>query len=185
MIQNHLDYNNFDKINITQFNFEHLQQLAGSNYYKIDIDVQTQDYQTQNIRDDRRVIVTGLYRRALSPTLNIRPSVYMSRDIKSEENFEYLDYDSYGLKAALDKQLNHTLKLAVGIDYIISDHDRQDPTFLRDRSDKRVRLHSKLSWTLARAITLSVAYQYTKSNSNIALYEFDKNVFFINIAKTF
>ena len=185
LIRSHLDYNNFDRINITRFNFEHLQQLTGSNYYKVDIDLQALDYQTQHIRDDRRVVVTGLYRRALSPTLNIRPSVYMSRDIKSEATFEQLDYDSYGLKAALDKQLNHALKLAVGIDYIISDHDQQDPTFLRDRSDKRVRIHSKLSWTLAQATTLSAAYQYTKNDSNIALYEFDKNVFFINIAKTF
>jgi tetratricopeptide (TPR) repeat protein len=185
VIQSYLDYNNVDKINSTRFNFEHLQQVAGGNYYKVDVDIQALDYETQNIRDDRRVIVTGLYSHALSPTLNIRPSVYVSRDVRGEDTFEHLDYDSYGLKASLDKQLSHALKLTLGIDYIVSDHDQQDPTFLRNRSDKRMRLHSKLSWTLAQATTLSAAYQNTQSDSNIALHDIDKNVFFINIAKTF
>ena len=185
IVQNHLDYNNFDKINSTRLNFEHLQKLSGSDYFKVDIDLQALDYKTQDIRDDRRVILSGLYRHALSPTLSIRPSVYISRDIRSEDSFEYLDYDSYGLKATLDKQLHPKLNLAIGVDYIVSDYDGQDPTFLRDRSDERARFHSKLSWSVARATTLSAAYQYTENDSNIPLYDFDKKVFFINIAKRF
>lgn len=185
IIQNYVDYDNFDKINSTRLNFEHLQMLAGKNYFKVDLDLQALDYKTQDIRDDRRVILSGLYRHALTPTLSFKPSVYFSHDARSEDTFEYLDYDSYGLKATIDKQLNRKLNLSVGVDYIVSDYDGQDPTFLRDRSDERIRFRSKLSWNIAQATTLSAAYQYTKNDSNIALYDFDKNVFFIDITKTF
>jgi hypothetical protein len=42
-----------------------------------------------------------------------------------------------------------------------------------------------LLWHVAQATTFSVAYQHTDNDSNISLYDFDKNVFFIELAKTF
>jgi tetratricopeptide (TPR) repeat protein len=184
-IQNFLDYENFDKINSSTLNYEYLQRLEGKNYFKVAVDLQVLDYKTQDIRDDRRLGLRAQYRYVLTPTLSIKPELVISRDIKTVSSFEYLDYDSYGAKVNLDKKLSHKLDLKLGLDYISNNYDGQDPSFFRSRGDNRINFRSKLLYSLAPATTLSVAYQHTDNDSNITLYDFDKNVFFIEIAKTF
>jgi tetratricopeptide (TPR) repeat protein len=184
-IQNFLDYSNFDKINSSILNYEYLQKLEGKNYFKVSVDLQALDYKNQDIRDDRRLALSGQYRYVFSPTLSIKPELMMSRDIKTVSSFEYLDYDSYGAKIMLDKKLSQQLDLKLGLNYIVNNYDGQDTLFFRDRSDTRINFNSRLLWNIAPATTFSVAYQHTDNDSNITLYDFDKNVFFIEIAKTF
>jgi tetratricopeptide (TPR) repeat protein len=185
LIQNYFDYDNFDEISSLRFNYEYLQKLTGKNYFKASVDLQALDYKTQDINDDRRLILRGQYRYVVSPTLSLKPELVMTRDIKTVSSFEHLDYDSYGSKITLYKQLNQALNVKLGLDYIANNYDGQDTLFIRERSDKRMNFSAMLLWHVAQATTFSVAYQHTDNDSNISLYDFDKNVFFIELAKTF
>ncbi len=184
-IQSYVDYDNFDEIDISRLNYEYLRLLNGKNYYKISVDLQDLNYSDQDIRDDRRISVRGQYRHLLSPSLSLTSELFYAKDIKSENSSGDLDFDTYGSRTTLRKQLNNTLALSFDVDYRVNNYDGDDQLFLRERLDKRLHFRSKLSWEFIDKTTLSVAYQHTNNDSNISLYDFDKNVFFIDIAKRF
>ncbi len=184
-IQSYVDYDNFDEINISRLSYEYLRLLKNRNYYKISVDLQYLNYEDQDIRDDRRLTLSGQYRYLLSPSLSLTSELFYTQDIRSEGSFDELDFDSYGLQTTLRKRLNNTLALSFDLNYRINNYDGDDQLFLRERLDRRLHFRSKLSWQFIHKTTLSVAYQYTDNDSNISLYDFDKNVFFIDIAKAF
>lgn len=184
-IQSYVDYDNFDDINISRLKYDYLQHLRKKNYYQLAIGLQHLNYDKQDIRDDNRLTLSAKYRYFLAPTLHLTSEIFYTEDIKSENTFENIDFDAYGSKATLHKQLNNKVSLSLGLHYRINNYDGEDPLFLKERLDKRLQLRSKLSWELIHKTTLSLSYQYTDNNSNISLYDFDKNVFFIDIAKAF
>lgn len=143
------------------------------------------NYDEQDIRDDNRLTLSAKYRYFLAPTLHLTSEFFYTEDLKTENGFEDIDFDSYGSKSTLHKQLNNKLALSLGLHYRINNYDGEDTLFLKERLDKRLQLRSKLSWELIHKTTLSLSYQYTDNDSNISLYDFDKNVFFIDIAKAF
>jgi hypothetical protein len=94
---------------------------------------------------------------------------------------DLFSYDRNAIACRYDRQLPYEFAIYASVRYQETDYDRQDPTFLVTREDRETFLSAGVSKTLwhsadrRRTLALQLNWAHIKADSNISLYEYDKN----------
>lgn len=95
---------------------------------------------------------------------------------------DYNSYDRFMVLARYDRQLPLDFGLFASFRFQNTEYDKTDPLYISNRSDDVLDLSCGLSKRLwqtedkRRSLSGQISYTNTKAESNIALYDYDKNV---------
>ena len=94
------------------------------------------------------------------------------------ENAEGDNWDSDGHRLTLNSSLPVAEKLALnfGGELFLQDFDNTNSVFLKKREDDSYRLFAGLSWEFWKSVFLIVDYVWTRVDSNVAAYDYNRYV---------
>jgi tetratricopeptide (TPR) repeat protein len=100
-------------------------------------------------------------------------------------NFDHLSYAFGGLRAGSEVTLMPRLRGYATAAVELSEYEDPDPLFLEERSTLRADATVGLRYLLRPDLTLGWAISYTRSDSNIVLYEYDRVVASVSLSFDF
>ncbi len=128
----------------------------------------------------------GGYRRAFigkwQPLMTLQASVGEERNKESRAD---LGRKFYGGRAALAVTPAPSWSLQAGITYQSSKYDGPDPLLAAVRKDSYYGIDAVVSYSLNRNWSVRGEYQFTDNKSNIALYQFDRNLVMVKLRYEF
>ena len=90
-----------------------------------------------------------------------------------------------GLRAAADVPLWAGWRGGISVAFLQVNYDRQNPTFLVQRRDRRGDLEVSLQYALAEALTVRLGATATRQRSTIAIDEFDRRELWVMLRREF
>jgi len=95
------------------------------------------------------------------------------------------DQRQLGLRASADVPLAAKWRAGISAAFLQTDYDRENPTFLVVRRDRRSDLELSLQYALAEALTVRLGATSTRQRSNIAIDEFDRRELWLMMRREF
>ena len=87
---------------------------------------------------------------------------------------DHLSYTFINGQVGAEQKLNEKLGLIAGLGVEYRNHDRTDPLFLKSRTDWRLDASIGLRVLIADRVTLRPRVTYTRNESNLKLYDYDR-----------
>lgn len=110
---------------------------------------------------------------------------YAGYEKLTDGNFDHLTYGFGGLRAGGEMTLMPRLRGYASAAVEVSDYKDPDPLFLEERSVVRADATAGLRYQLRNDLTLGGEVSYTRSDSNIVLYEYDRVVASVSLSLDF
>lgn len=110
---------------------------------------------------------------------------YAGYEKLTDGNFDHLSYAFGGLRAGGEITLMPQLRGYATAAVEVSEYEDPDPLFLDERSTVRADATAGLRYALRPDLTLGTEVSYTRSDSNIVLYEYDRVVASVSISLDF
>ncbi|MDP2644971.1 MAG: porin family protein [Desulfobacterales bacterium] len=108
----------------------------------------------------------------------------VSYEARSAE-VDYASYSAYSLSVGYLARLPFDLELFLRYQYTDRQYDGKPPLFSADREDERHVVNAILSRKFLKHFFVSLEYTRIDNNSNLALYDFEKNIFAVNTGTAF
>ncbi|HEX5361120.1 MAG TPA: tetratricopeptide repeat protein [Fluviicoccus sp.] len=89
--------------------------------------------------------------------------------------------DFLGLRGGASLTLNNTWRLNGSLSYESRQYDTDFTGFKKPRDENQIDLNLGAAWKIRPALTLQPTYSYTRNNSNIALFDFDRHVISVDL----
>lgn len=140
--------------------------------------VQQKNNYTDGDKDANNFLITA------GPIFNLGPNRLTLSFGKEFENadHDYNSYDRFMMLARYDRQLPFDCGFFASIRFQNTQYDKTNPLYINNRQDDTIDRSLGLSKRLwqaedkRRSLSGQLSYTNTKAESNIALYEYDKNV---------
>ena len=100
-------------------------------------------------------------------------------------NFDHLSYAFGGFRAGGEIDLMPKLDGYASAAIEVSEYDEPDPLFLEERSTIRGDVAAGLRYSLRDDLTLGGEVSYTRADSNIVLYDYDRVVASVSLSLDF
>lgn len=110
---------------------------------------------------------------------------YAGYEKLTDSNFDHLTYGFGGLRAGGELTLMPKLRGYASAALEVSSYKDPDPLFLEERSVVRADATAGLRYQLRDDLTLGGEVSYTRSDSNIVLYEYDRVVASVSLSLDF
>lgn len=110
---------------------------------------------------------------------------YAGYEKLTDSAFDHLTYGFGGLRAGAEMTLMPKLRGYAVAAVEISEYKEPDPLFLEERSVVRADATAGLRYALGNDLTLGGEVSYTRSDSNIVLYEYDRVVASVSLSLDF
>jgi tetratricopeptide (TPR) repeat protein len=174
------DYSNYDTIDNAVLGASYkIFNNTKSQFQKFYIDVSNMNYDIQNSRDDVRTKLAYEYGSTISSSTFGTLEVALTRDVKKKSAFSQLDYNSVHLGGSVNHKFSDVFSLKTQLSYAEKDYVGNDVSFLIRREDETISVSSQLTWLAAKSFYLRAGHRYIDNDSNITLYDFDKNIYYI------
>jgi hypothetical protein len=95
------------------------------------------------------------------------------------------DQRQLGLRASADVPLAAKWRAGISAAFLQTGYDRENPTFLAVRRDRRSDFELSLQYALAEALTVRLGATSTRQRSNIAIDEFDRRELWLMVRREF
>ncbi len=144
-------------------------------------------YPGQSIRDADRYILGVAYAGVLSG--DYTPAVYLGgyggEEKVRQAGVQYLGHRPYGVKAGGELRMNSQTKLFGSASVEVRQYGGQDPFFLVTRKDTQIDLQMGVNYIVDKLWTVSPQLGYTKNISNIAISDYKRTLFSVNVRRDF
>ncbi|MBI2314046.1 MAG: outer membrane beta-barrel protein [Betaproteobacteria bacterium] len=141
---------------------------------------------TNRVRDSRFYALGAGYRKAFvapyQPLLTLNLTYGREDNIRNRPD---LGREFYGLRAAVAATPAPKWALSVGATVQESRYDGIDPLLLTLREDLYYAADVTASYAFTRNVSVRGEYQYVKNDSNLALFEYDRNLFAVKLRYEF
>ncbi|MBI2295882.1 MAG: DUF2860 family protein [Betaproteobacteria bacterium] len=180
-----VDYNRFR--DVTALTGEWTRQLDQLQAVSGFLQYATLDYAGGNdVRDSRLTGIGAGYRRAfIAPW---RPLLSLSASYAQEDNRRSRDdlaRDIWSFRAAVSATPAPKWAVSAGATFQYSDYDAQDPLFATTRRDKYYAADFTASYAVTRTLSLRGELLLSKNESNIALFEYKREVAAVKVRYDF
>ena len=112
-------------------------------------------------------------------------SIYGGREDARETQMDFLSQDVLGLRAGGLLSFSDQWQLSALMSVEQRNNDENQPFFLKKRQDNQYDASLGLSYVPARDWTIKSQIGYTKNDSNIDLYNYNRTVVSVNVRKDF
>lgn len=130
-------------------------------------------YPTNSERDGTTVTINLNYRRQLSDSLNLRTGYTFDRDMTHTAAW---GSDTHSASIGLGATLPYSLLLDVSCDMAGRRYDYPLAPATAIRADATIATGASLTWQTAEQYSITMGYHFTHNNSNIAGYDYDRNI---------
>ena len=144
-------------------------------------------YPDISARDSKRYIVGGGWGHSFEgdKAKTIYITGYGGKEKTDDSTFDFLSNDIYGVRVGGQLAINYKLVAFAAASYEYRDYDKQDPSFLKTRSDDQYDFNIGLRYLPGNNFTIKPQLSYVDNRSNIDLFEFDRFILSLNIRKDF
>lgn len=115
----------------------------------------------------------------------IYASEYIGREDARNSLVDFLSQDVFGLRAGGQLSLSSKWQLSTSVSAEWRDNDENQPFFLKKRRDSQYDASLGLSYMPAPQWTVKSQVSYTKNESNIDLYRYNRGIVSVNVRKDF
>jgi len=128
---------------------------------------------------------------SVSPSLNyqINPASYISFGLlagKEASGIDYYTNDILGINARYGHAFQNGLQASISASYTDKDYEGKEAAYTVARRDKNVRVGLDLSYKIKEIDSnLVFSVSHTNNDSNLPLYEYDRNQISLSLRKTF
>lgn len=144
-------------------------------------------YPGQDVRDANRYVVGAAYARALngaySPVVYV--GGYIGQEAEKAANVAYYGHQLMGARAGGEMKINPQTRLFGSASLESRNYGGTDPLFLVGRDDTQLDLRVGGSYIPAPGWTVTPQLSYTKSDSNIAIDDYDRTAVSISLRRDF
>ena len=144
------------------------------------------DYADQALRNADRWVWGAGYAHAWRDGLIAYVSAYaLQENVHSKEVVPHLGLDGYGARVGAQYRLDEKTTLFGNVAYETRRGDARDPTFLTARHDEQLMANLSVSYQIKKDLKVTGQYSYIDQRSNIALYEYDRNILSVTLRRDF
>ena len=112
-------------------------------------------------------------------------SIYGGREDARDAQMDFLSQDVLGLRAGGQLSFSDKWQLSSSISVERRNNDENQPFFLKKRQDNQYDASLGLSYMPARDWSIKSQIGYTKNDSNIDLYGYERSIVSVNVRKDF
>lgn len=110
---------------------------------------------------------------------------YVGREDPRDNSLQHLGQHLVGVRTGLQKPINDSLALFASASYEHRERDAVDPLFLVTRGDNQINLNIGLTWVPAKTWRVTPQINIIRTNSNVAIADYDRNMFSVTVRKDF
>jgi tetratricopeptide (TPR) repeat protein len=141
-------------------------------------------YIGQSARDADRWVIGAAYAHAVRDGTLLFGSLYSVKE-HNQSFFPELGFDGWGLRFGAQTNLYADMVLFANAATEHRKHDAEDSTFFVIRKDNQVNVNVGITYAIRRDLKVTGQFQRTNQNSDIALYDYDRNVVSATLRKDF
>ncbi len=134
---------------------------------------------------DRSVIGLGYARDVTSVGALVFASTYLADERVRHAGFEYFGHHAAGLRLGVEKSAGDTCVLALEWQHEKRHYGGAEPLFDFGREDRQDDLTARLRWRVRDHWEVVPQFRYTRSASNVVLYDYTRSVFQLSVRREF
>ncbi|MBC7285794.1 porin family protein [Hoeflea sp.] len=162
-------------------------RTKGLTDYAVYLQYSKLNYPSSSVQNANRYTAGATVGQSLGGPRNpyIYGGVYAGYEKLVDGNFDHLSYAFGGLRAGGEIDLMPKLDGYASAAIEVSEYDEPDPLFLEERSTIRGDVAAGLRYSLRDDLTLGGEVSYTRADSNIVLYDYDRVVASVSLSLDF
>lgn len=138
------------------------------------------DYRA-SVRDANRYTLGGAWSQALGSQTIAYLSAYGGAEQISSASADHLGYELAGVRLGGQYSLSRQLSFTLGLSAEQRRHDAIDPLFLRKREDAQYDASAGLNWRWAAQWSLRPQLSWTRNDSTLGFFDYDRVVGSLNL----
>jgi len=143
-------------------------------------------YMSQEVRNADRFVIGANFAHALRGFKTVfYGGAYVGDEATRKDGFEHLGHMLYGARIGAQHEIHRDARLFANLGYEHRRYGADDPFFLRTRVDHQWNLGVGVAWTPAKDWLVTPQFQYTHSNSNIALNDYKREMVSVTVRRNF
>lgn len=143
-------------------------------------------YMSQEVRNADRFVIGANFAHALRGFKTVfYGGAYVGEEATRKDGFEHLGHMLYGARIGAQHEIHRDARLFANLGYEHRRYGADDPFFLRTRVDHQWNLGMGVAWTPAKDWLVTPQFQYTHSNSNIALNDYKREMVSVTVRRNF
>ena len=159
---------------------QYTHRLKGGNALSFAVQYASIDYKTDTLRDANRYTGTVSF-----AGKKVYASLGGGKEDTRRAAGRHLGYWLATAQAGVEQPLSDRFSLAAGVSAERRDYDGADPLFLKGRRDTQLDASLSLRALIAKGLILRPRVTYTRNESNLALYKYDRFTASISLRKEF
>ncbi len=162
-------------------------QTRGKTDYAVYLQYARLNYPGNSIQNANRYTVGATVGQALGGAGEpyIFAGAYAGTERVVDSAVDHLTYDFAGFRAGGEIGVMERLRAHASASVEFAEYDAPDPLFLTERSTTRADVTAGLRYALTSDLTLGGSVSYTRSDSNIVLYDYDRTVASLSLSFDF
>ena len=159
---------------------QYTHRLKGGDALSFAVQYASIDYKTDKLRDANRYTGTVSF-----AGKKVYASLGGGKEDTRRVTGRHLGYWLATAQAGVEQPLSDCFSLATGVSAERRDYDGADPLFLKGRRDTQLDTSVSLRAIIAKGLILRPRVSYTRNESNLALYKYDRFTASISLRKEF
>lgn len=143
------------------------------------------EYPGQSIRDVDRYVLGAGYAQAIAPRTVAFGSVYGGEEAEKASNVAHLGHTLGGLRAGISHRIDEAWTLLANFGFETRRHGGNEPLFNEKRSDDQIEIGLGANWQFAKRWTAGARAVYLTNDSNIPVYDYDRELFTLSLRVDF
>lgn len=157
----------------------------GENQWSSYLQIGTLSYPTQGARNADRVVLGTSYAYNFRSGLLLFGGAYVGEEKQKNRALPHLGHRLYGLRTGSQLSLSEFVSGFAALSYENRRYGGPDPLFLVTRQDNQYNLNLGLNWVPAKSWKVTPQVSYTSVKSNVAISDFRRSAFAVNLRKDF
>lgn len=143
-------------------------------------------FMSQEVRNADRFVWGANFAHALAGFKTVfYGGAYIGEEATRKDGYAHLGHTLYGARAGVQHEFHRDAKLFVNLGYEHRRYGAEDTFFLTTRKDNQWNLGVGVAWTPAKNWLVTPQFQYTRSDSNIALNDYKREMVSVTVRRDF
>lgn len=143
-------------------------------------------YISQDVRNTDRFVIGANFAHALAGFKTVfYGGAYVGEEVANKDRFGHFGHMLYGARVGAQHAFHRDAKIFANLGYEYRRYGAEDPFFLKTRGDNQWNFSAGVAWTPARNWLVTPQFQYTRSDSNIPLNDFKREVVSVTVRRQF
>ena len=143
-------------------------------------------YMTQEVRNTDRFVIGANFAHALPGLKTVTyGGAYIGEEVETNGRFPQFGHRLVGARIGAQHEFRQNMTFFANLAYEHRNYGANDPLFLKTRNDNQWYAGLGMAWKPARDWVVTPQYQYTRTDSNLPLNEYSREVVSVTVRRNF